>query len=130
MNVKKCSFSLAAAVVLSAVYGLRAEIIVPETPVNLVEGRTFITSALYLYEGTGANTLFDGKVATRFITKPQPNPQSGVTPTAIIHFQDGALMVNAYRVCGYTSEGTANRYPKAWALFGSNDGGATWVKLD
>ena len=129
MKVKKCLFALATAVALLAADGLYAEIIVPEEPVNLVAGK-FVTSALYLHEGTGANTLFDRNVATRFITKPKPDPNNGVTPTAIIHFQDRALTVNAYRVCGQSSEGTLNRYPKAWAFFGSNDGGATWVKLD
>ena len=121
-------FSVSAILALVASVAF-AEIIVPDNPVNLVAGK-FVTSALYLHEGTGANTLFDRNVATRFITKPKPDPNNGVTPTAIIHFQDRALTVNAYRVCGQSSEGTLDRYPKAWALFGSNDGGETWVKLD
>ena len=128
-KIVKCAFCLVALLAALCASTVFAEIIVPDNPVNLVAGK-FTTSALYLHEGTGANSLFDRNVATRFITKPKPDPSNGVTPTAIIHFQDRALTVNAYRVCGQSSEGTAGRYPKAWALFGSNDGGGSWVKLD
>lgn len=122
-------FSVSAILVLVASVAF-AEIIVPENPVNLVRGRNFTTSAIYDFENKGAKSFFDGDVASRFITNPKPDPNNGVTPTAVIHFQDGALTINAYRVCGHSAEGTVSRYPKAWALFGSNDGGETWVKID
>ena len=127
MNVKKCSISLVAAVALSAVYGVRAEIIVPDEPVNLLTGRGRTTDALFGYNSDTGSGLFDGNVGTRFIAV-KPDAANGVVPTVFLNLNDEPIVVNAYRVCLHTDAATS-RAPKRFNLFGSLDR-ETWTLLD
>lgn len=125
MNAMK---SIVAGVVCLATFGLCAEVIVPEEPVNLVVGRTHTTSALFGHQGDTGAGLFDGNAATRFITA-KPDVANGVIPTAFLYFGGESIVINAYRICDYTKDSNVKRCPRDFALFGSSDG-ENWVKLD
>lgn len=105
-----------------------AEIIVPESPVNELTGRTLQVEATNLHEGNGMS-LFDGNIGTRWIVKPKPDPGTGVIPTVVVSVPGGGIAVNAYRLCGHTGENTMARHPKWFRLSASNDG-ETWTLLD
>ena len=127
MNVKKCSISLVAAVALSAVYGLRAEIIVPETPVNLAtqSGTRGVASA-NMKQGGGL--LFNG-ARDRWLGN-SPNAKTQTYPSEQIHFYHAAPVVNAYKIYSrHTSDDGASRAPNSWTLYGAKDVASDWVEL-
>ena len=130
MNVKKCSISLVAAVALSAVYGVRAEIIVPETPVNLAthSGTKGVASA-NMKQGEGL--LFNG-ARDRWLGN-APNAKTQTYPSEQIHFYNAAPVVNAYTI--YAGKAYDNgkdgpgRAPNSWTIYGAKDPSSEWVEL-
>ena len=115
MELAKVSL-VSSIIAISVALSASAEIIVPENPVNEVLGHVVEVTATYLHDDA-KTTLFDGNCATRWIVKPKPDPGTGVIPTVILEL-DGAIVVNAYRLCGHTGESTMSRHPKWFKLFG------------
>lgn len=108
---------------------LFAEIIVPDSPVNLVrDGRAYTVESVYNSLGTSDNgdKAFNGSLSDRWVGI-KPTPSTGRIPAATIHFAK-RFAVNAYRIYGHVNQ-AVSRSPKAWTFYGSKDG-ETWVAID
>ena len=107
---------------------LCAEIVVPDSPVNLVrDGRAYaVESAYNAQSGDQGGNAFNGSLSDRWLGI-KPVPSTGRVPTATIHFAR-RFAVNAYRIYGHANQQTS-RSPKAWTFYGSKDG-ETWIVLD
>lgn len=127
MKVKKCFSVLATAVASFAVFGLRAEIIVPDAPVNLAtQSGTRGVSSANMKQGGGL--LFNG-ARDRWLGN-SPNAKTQTYPSEQIHFYHAAPVVNAYKIYSrHTSDDGETRAPKSWTLYGAKDVDSDWVEL-